>query len=561
MTKKTKWTLCDVLRLELLAYRHRVAIASGLRRAENTSNQSIATEILASEPSAAGSRSSLLRSWMEKKWALVIADADGLDGVELVIKATRWLILIGFCLGVLINLSWVAFEDSMHVLPVLVTHAILPFLILLLMLSFGNYFGDGANLWAGFRQIINRTLKRSRTFHQTVQAKAEGLEARERKRAPLALALKAYLWGYTKVCRFSLKAHGQSGLTKHFDFDLSAALRTVFSQQSGLLRLWAFLNLQLMVVAYFFGFFTVFIGSLFFKSSAFHWGTTVNSLLSAERIEALVQFISIPWKLILPPPSFDQIVATQLSYGEVPTLATSGWEAWALFLMMAIVCYAILPRVLLCIIQWSRLRMHLNRYTFAELRFAEIVDGMIHSVGIENDGPSGQELAADSQGRSDDYNYSAPNHRGRTCLMIMDANLVGEDQLGKLEGLIASHLQFTAEDSHKFLQLDGSALNSEAFQQKVEGLVAEWKPLSYTDRIVCLVDSGQPPKLNFKTRVQHIRRVIGTEAAILFVLLNEDEAFEVDAKSEILHTWIEAGRKWGDPNFGVEELGWKGHQL
>ena len=564
---RVKWNVSDVLRLELLAYRHRIARASGRERQENAINARIYNSLTEMDPGAKESRRILLKRWMEVKWEAISPRGAGARLLLVIHSSAFWMIIGGFMFGLFVHLSWGAFDDSIHVLPVLATHALFPFILLLLILLGGDYWGGGGNLMKIFQRLMLILSRRGRGAGESVQEHAEDLSARIGATSAVKTPIvRTYIWVQTKLTHLMLKSDPQETKGPTFeevdDLDIEAGMREVLRNQSEIIKLWTRLNLQLMVVAYLCGFFTVFLFSFIFKSAAFHWGTTIPSVVSAERVEGWVEMISIPWKAFVPPPTFEQITATQLSYGEAVFPAMSGWEAWALFLMMAIACYAIFPRLLVCFFQRIRLSYLLASYGFTELRFENLIDGMTTHSGLESEVPSSSELSGEAFSRVREEAPRRQSNHGHRCLLITDANLVAEGAYALIEEEVGRCLNLGSGKALKRLSLDGSALSSEALRKKVAALVADWIPLQDEDRIVFLIDSGQQPKTNFKTRVERIREAVGRSAGIIFMLIGEDE--EADRATARAYTiWHEATRKWSDPNLEVEKLNLKGvrHEL
>ena len=67
MKPPTKWTLSDLLRLELLVHRHQAGRTAGQERSENAANQKIYDGLLHADPNLQQNRRKLLKRWAEKK--------------------------------------------------------------------------------------------------------------------------------------------------------------------------------------------------------------------------------------------------------------------------------------------------------------------------------------------------------------------------------------------------------------------------------------------------------------------------------------------------------------
>lgn len=210
MKLKPKWTLADILRLELLVYRHRAARASGRERQENEVNQEIYNKIVTLHPSAVDSRRCLLKHWMEHRWKSV----PGSTAEAFTLAALRrgaWVTtLAAFVIGLLVHFSWGALMGSINVLAVLASHAILPLLLFVFFIAFGNTLSlgqNGASLW---QRLCLFFRSGRRTLTQKADDHAERTRGSIHERSAVAAPfLKAYLWIYLKIYGLLLPRHEQ----------------------------------------------------------------------------------------------------------------------------------------------------------------------------------------------------------------------------------------------------------------------------------------------------------------------------------------------------------------
>lgn len=546
----------DVLRAEVIAHHYEMARQKGLRRREDAENHRLLRETLRKHPEAKDSRRAMLQHWEALKWADTFADTKAENVLEFGLRIPRILTAMAFAFGIMVNLSWSALESSVHVPSVLFTHALLPLFLMLVSLSFGNYFGNGENLAAVFKRGSLRLRRKGRQVDDAIRERVQHNNSAEGSKLFITPLLHGYIGLFSIVERFLhqlgtdpdiAEEEAPEGMDFHIHFS------DILKKRSVLLRLWCHLHWQLMLVGYFIGFFVVFLYSLLLKSAAFHWGTSFQSLISAERMENIVSFISAPWHWFAGSPTLEHIAATRIFFGEKPALATAGWEAWAVFLMMAIACYAILPRLLLCLIQNLRLRQRLARDPFAEQRFQILLDGMIHPPGIRRDPPAPGEQVANSETFRKASLSKQPPDRGRFCLFITDELLWQDQDLSLARETALRQMHGTPQDTHETILLNAAALSTGQFQEKIQTCIDPWKPLHSSDRIVFLVDSGQSPKSNVKTRVRSIREVAGEAVGLLFLIVHE-EADLPDEDSQSCRIWSRAIRQWKDPNILVADL-------
>ena len=106
---------------------------------------------------------------------------------------------------------------------------------------------------------------------------------------------------------------------------------------------------------------------IFTSDLAFGWQSTVQ--MSAEAIHTLVSILAIPWAWILGPyatPSLEQIEGSRMVLKEgLSTLATGNLVSWWPFLVAALICYGLLPRVVLLLIAAAGERRALAKVRFS----------------------------------------------------------------------------------------------------------------------------------------------------------------------------------------------------
>lgn len=91
---------------------------------------------------------------------------------------------------------------------------------------------------------------------------------------------------------------------------------------------------------------------VFTSDLAFGWQSTVQ--ISAAAVHALARIMAAPWAWLLGPyayPSLEQIEGSRMVLKEgISTLVTGNLVSWWPFLLAAVICYGLLPRVLLAVI-------------------------------------------------------------------------------------------------------------------------------------------------------------------------------------------------------------------
>ena len=156
--------------------------------------------------------------------------------------------------------------------------------------------------------------------------------------------------------------HSRQGLEVIWDpgnaMVMAPAARWLFSFWSQLFSVWFNIGV-LAAVSYL----------ISFSDLAFAWSTTLN--LDSAGFHRALQALSWPWHSVLPDavPSPELIEISRYYRLEDGSLGASGAAparaaqlgGWWPFLLAAIVCYGLLPRLLTLLVSWLRFRHHLSK--------------------------------------------------------------------------------------------------------------------------------------------------------------------------------------------------------
>ena len=502
------WGLADILRLELLAHAHEKARLAGRERIENEANQAILKELLTKDPEARHwERRRFLKSWMESKWMLTHGETAGSELLENLQRSGRFLVWGAFATGLIVHSLWSQLGNSVNVMAVFVTHVILP-LVLLLSLSWhllpGKASGGSGNP--------------ARAWHPVVML-------------------------FTGLCR---RFSGETSAGSSQRVPIADVLKFVLQRRANVLGTWVSMLVQRAAVAYLAGFWIWFVFQLLTRSAAFTWGTTLSSVISADRVSGFVDGINIPWKWFYAGPTPEQVAATQSWYGQALPVAKSGWEAWAVFLMLAILVYAILPRLLLLAFEGIRLRWLISRETFDALRFERLLNGMLIRTGINPDAPDPSERqsepvpAAHMPGKS-------RKSRDRDVGLLIGLDSLIEGQENELSECLIQRFQLA---DARWIRLGESAEGLSQLRERIRERLQDWLPFDHNDRVLHLVDSEQNPKQSYRSRLSVIREIIGPQAGFVFVLTGGSQKSLQEREA----IWLKSIRKWGDFNTDVVSL-------
>jgi len=136
---------------------------------------------------------------------------------------------------------------------------------------------------------------------------------------------------------------------------------------------------------------------------AFGWQSTVQ--MSAQAIHTLVRILAIPWSWLLGPyatPSLEQIEGSRMVLKEgLAPLATGNLVSWWPFLVAAVICYGLLPRVVLSLIATYGEKRALARIRFThagcEALLLRMTSPEVSTLGVPDAPPDSVRAASETE--------------------------------------------------------------------------------------------------------------------------------------------------------------------
>ena len=160
-----------------------------------------------------------------------------------------------------------------------------------------------------------------------------------------------------------------------------------------------------------------------FSDVAFGWQSTLAATSSA--VHDLVSLVSLPWSAWVPDaltgPTPEQIEGSRIVLKQgIAALATEHLVSWWPFLCVSMVCYAVIPRLLMIGGAVMAQRSALNRFDFQQPRFRRLIVRMkspVMDIGYEESPsarPPSDALKNDpSSGQTMDHPSPAPKRAGK----------------------------------------------------------------------------------------------------------------------------------------------------
>jgi hypothetical protein len=314
---------------------------------------------------------------------------------------------------------------------------------------------------------------------------------------------------------------------------LAPAARWLFSFWSQLFSVWFNVGL-LLAVAYL----------ISFSDLAFAWSTTLK--LNSASFHEMLGTLAWPWHTVYPDgvPSRELVEVSRyyrldwgaLSRDAAPADIAVRLGGWWPFLIAAIVCYGLLPRLLTLAISWYRFRHHLGealpRLPGAPELLARMNFPLITTFAP---GPAPAFEMPEGGVQSGDGLGAATTR----CTVVEWAGSIDNDQS------VAKRLRALGIEPVTFLEAGGSR-STKQDAATVESLCKG------SDAAVAIVaKSWEPPLLEFLDFVQSVRERCGRGQPIIVLLCAGSDAVS-DSDRE---TWQLTLRRLKDPDLHLEVLG------
>ena len=280
-----------------------------------------------------------------------------------------------------------------------------------------------------------------------------------------------------------------------------------------------------------------------FSDLAFAWSTTLT--LDNEVFHRLLVALSWPWHNLVPGavPSTELVEASRYFRLQSGAFAVNPdaqraalLGSWWPFLVAAIVCYGLLPRLLTLLISWQRFHAHLRRalprLPGAPELLARMNSPLISTVALEPEAPP---PSADEHGA-----YTLEHGSGskiRCSLIVWSGSLAEPDALSRrLPELGIEAVGWQQAGGARSIAQDAAAIAS-VCRQRNEG-------------VAVVAKAWEPPLLEFVDFVRNLRTRCSRQQPIVVVLWG-DGAPVSESDAEV---WYQTLRRLKDPDLHIEAL-------
>jgi len=311
---------------------------------------------------------------------------------------------------------------------------------------------------------------------------------------------------------------------------LAPAARWLFSLWSQLFAFW--FNVGLLLALFYL---------ISFSDLAFAWSTTLD--LDNSSFHRLLNTLAWPWHSLFPDavPSPELVEVSRYYRLDQGSLA-NGPEAaarlggWWPFLVAAVVCYGLLPRLLTLVLSWRRLQHHLGsaltRLPGAPELLARMNSPLISTAALR------PETAAEIRLGNDSVVTQSAAYRLKCAVIDWCGAIENRDQL-------STHLQDMGIEPLEFLNAGGARSTAQD-----KATVAELcKQVS--EAVAVIAKAWEPPLLEFLDFLQEIRAQCGRRQPLIVVLWGGSSGVSEGDRD----SWQLTLRQLRDPDLHLEVIG------
>ena len=282
---------------------------------------------------------------------------------------------------------------------------------------------------------------------------------------------------------------------------------------------------------------------------AFGWQSTLQ--MSPGAVHTLVRILSAPWAWLLGPhahPTLEEIEGSRMVLKEgLAAMATGNLVSWWPFLVSAVVCYGLLPRVLLAIASATGERRALGRVRFTHAGCDQLMLRM-RSPGVSTAGvPDRPPVTGGSP--------VPPGSREPVYLSYYDATvLIPEDIMDRCDEKELEHYLGT----HLGLNLVGVMPVSGSMDRDRTVIETAVGPHGREDRAVVVVqEAWLPPIAETAALIREVRACGGRalQIAVLLVGRPAEERFLAPVRPHDRIIWNKALAELADPRLIVAAAG------
>jgi len=249
---------------------------------------------------------------------------------------------------------------------------------------------------------------------------------------------------------------------------------------------------------------------IFTSDLAFGWQSTVQ--MSSQAIHTIVRILAVPWSWLLgtyATPSLEQIEGSRMVLKEgLRTLATGNLVSWWPFMVAAVICYGLLPRVLLSLIAIYGEQKALARVRFTHAGCDTLLLRMTSPEVSTQGAPDSS--SASVQGATLTESPAAAYLTYIDAVVLVPEDILTRDTQNEIDQHIGMHLGWKL--TH-LLSISGSIAKDRPV------IEAALKDLTEDERAVVLIQEAWLPPIAETLELIRAIRALGGKAMPLALLL------------------------------------------
>jgi len=255
-----------------------------------------------------------------------------------------------------------------------------------------------------------------------------------------------------------------------------------------------------------------------FSDLAFAWNTTLD--ISSQAFHKAVRTIALPWSVLLPGdvPSSELVEASRYfrldsEYVNAPVetnipkaVIVGGW--WS-FLVLSLVCYGLIPRLLIFMTAKLKLKRALNKIPLPSADFESLYDRLTRPL-FETRAFNQEQILTEITISSD--SKSRLKLKGKKCTVIQWGDFKIDEN--DLTNLIQQRFGWTVEQ-----QMSAGSLDYDQSNLTTIKLIESQKD---TDPILLLVESWEAPDASITYFLNQLRQATAVDRIMVIGLLNKN---------------------------------------
>jgi hypothetical protein len=291
---------------------------------------------------------------------------------------------------------------------------------------------------------------------------------------------------------------------------------------------------------------------------AFGWQSTLR--LGAQGVYLMVKAISWPWSFLLPAgmahPSLSQIEGSRMVLKEgIYQLTTPALVSWWPFLCMAIVFYALLPRLMLLFVGRLAQRRALARIRFTHASCDQLIHRMetpvLKTGAIEPEHPKNSDGERSLGLNTPKPSFARADQTTQNVMALVPEEIIDQGNRAQLPSDIKAFTGFNV------LAVIPTAFHPQELDMLANRIHSPKAADTELPAIFILQEAWQPPIRETIWFIRQIRKILGPKPSIFIGLVGKPgpDTLFTPVKKENRRVWEHKITAMGDPYLQVQPLG------